>query len=553
MKALLVYPNAPHNLGITDLGIRLASKKSYNPPLGLATIAALLPQHWDLKLVDLTFQEISERDWKERELVLLSGTIVQLRSIFEVIREAKRRGKIVAVGGPGVFHFPQKVLDAGADFVVKGEGEVTVPLFLETLRKGDAGVVIETDQVADLTISPVPRYDLIDRDAYVDMTMQFSRGCPFRCEFCDVTFMFGRAIRTKTPEQMLLELETLHELGWRRQICFVDDNFIGNPARAKAFLNRLIPWMDEHDRPFEFYTFTSVNLGNFPEVMKLMVRAGFNRVLLGIETTDKESLKNVKKFQNVAIDIDESCRRITKAGLQIVALTMFGFDNEQPQRDLRVIDFVKRNNIPEIDTSLLQAVPGTRLWERLEREGRLLPIEFHRISDWNNVTMNFMPTRPMDEIFAEFVNVYQELYNPDAYFERTFAHFQAMDPPPVRPKFRIPSPSELRVFFIMILRHGLLFPWRRTFWKVFIKAIRHLEPGRFEAFVRACITLEHYLALRDSLAQQLKRIHQQGTKEPKGKLSALSLSSEANHTEKYHILRESSHKNPRMSQTSAAL
>mgnify|MGYP005841324055 CR=1 FL=1 len=503
MHVLLIHPDSPRNVGAADKSIHFIGKRAYVPPLGLITVAALLPQDWDMRLVDLTFQEISSEMWNTADLVIISGTILQYRQIMNLIREAKRRNKTVAVGGPGLFHFPEEALKAGADFVVKGEGETTVPLLVEAIRSSRSGVFIESTEPADLTKTPIPRYDLLDISAYVEMTMQFSRGCPFRCEFCDVTLIFGRGIRTKTPKQILNELEALYRAGWRRHVWFIDDNFIGTPVKAKALLRELILWNKLHQTPFEFFTFASVNLAGFPELMELMVKANFTRVYLGIETTDKEPLKLAHKFQNAATDIDAACQKINRAGLQIIALTMVGFDAEKPQRDMRVIDFAEKNNIPEIDATLVYAFPGTALWQRLKQEGRLLNGENLAVTDWKKLRMNFVPTRPVSEIIREYVNIYEKLYEPKSYLNRSYLHLAQMRPPPGNVPFKMPDLFELGVLFKTFLRWGFFSKTRFQFWTLILKLLINFNRTRFTLFIRSCVVLERYLDMKRDLWSQL--------------------------------------------------
>jgi len=504
LNVLLVNPDSPRNVGTEDKSIQFIGKKAYVPPLGLITVAALLPQEWDLKLVDLTFQTVEPADWDNADLVIVSGTILQLAAILEIVRECKRRGKPVAAGGPGVFHFPQDVLNAGADFVVRGEAELTVPRLLEGLERKESGIIIESGGVADLTQTPAPRYDLLDLDAYVEMSMQFSRGCPFRCEFCDVTLIFGRGIRTKTSRQILDELDVLYSLGWRHHVWFIDDNFVGSPIKARQVLDEMIAWNKAHRTPFEFFTFASVNLAGFPDVMDLLVRANFTRVYLGIETTDKEALKIAQKFQNASVDIKEACRKINRAGLQIIALTMVGFDGEEPGRDQRVIDFANRLNIPEVDTTLVYAFPGTALWNRLKNEGRLLNGDTFEITDWKKLKMNFVPTRPESEILAEYVNVYDTLYEPSAYLERSYKHIAQMDRHPAPTPFKPPSLFELKVMLKTTLKWGIVQPTRWLFWKCIFKLLLRFNRERFALFIRSAAVLERYLFMRSELVEQIR-------------------------------------------------
>ncbi len=506
MRVLLIHPDSPRNVGASDKSIHFIGKKAYVPPLGLITVAALLPQTWEMRLVDLTFQRISAETWDFADLVIISGTILQYTQIIELIKEAKKHNKKVAVGGPGVFHFPDDALRAGADFVVKGEAEITITPLVKALEEGKSGILIEASAPADITQTPIPRYDLLDMSAYVEMTMQFSRGCPFRCEFCDVTLIFGRAIRTKTSQQILNELDALYRAGWRKHVWFIDDNFIGTPIKAKALLREMIHWNELHHTPFEFFTFASVNLAGFPDLMELMVKANFTRVYLGIETTDKESLKVAQKFQNAATDIDAACQKINRAGLQIIALTMVGFDAEAPGRDRRVIEFAEKNNIPEIDATLVYAFPGTSLWKRLKEEGRLLNSDKLEVTDWKKLRMNFVPTRPVSEIIREYVNIYEKLYEPTSYLNRSYLHLIQMGPPPDNIPFKIPDLFEIAVLFKTSLRWGLFYKTRLQFWRLVGNLLLNFNRTRFALFMRSCVVLERYLDMKKDLWKQLGEI-----------------------------------------------
>ncbi len=505
MNVLLVYPKSPRKLSIghEDRIIRLASKGAYSPPLGLLTVAALLPQDWNLRLVDLTFQTITKEDWNWCEAVFTTGTLPQFTKIIEVIRESKKRGKIVAVGGAAAFHFPEEFLKAHSDFVVIGEGEVAIGVLIEKIENRQFGSIIESAGHAELSNSPVPRFDLLDIKAYVDMSIQTSRGCPFHCEFCDATLIFGKEVRTKDPAQVLKELQKLYDLGWRREIYIVDDNFIGNPGKAKRLLEAMIQWMDDHGGPFEFFTHASINLSRFPVLMDMMVRAGFVSVYIGIESTDKEALKIARKLQNSATDLDEACRRINEAGLQIVAGTMIGMDGESAGRDRSLIEFVDRNNIPVVEISLVYAYPGTALWRRLKQEQRLLYSDVDDLLQSNNLLMNFVPTRPADDIEAEFLNIMAALYDSYAFLDRAFNHFIAMRPSPVRSNPKMLELGEMKILVITLIRWGLLRNTRTKFWRLLVKACIRMDMRRLFLFIRSCIALEHYIDLQRELRQML--------------------------------------------------
>ncbi|MBI5572279.1 MAG: B12-binding domain-containing radical SAM protein [Desulfomonile tiedjei] len=503
MKALLVSPRHPQTFWSFNSVLKMLGKKGLLPPLGLMTLAALLPKEWSLTICDMTVRDISEEEWRECDLVMISGLVSQHTGMVEAVREAKRRDKTVVVGGPWAFHMPEIFLDAGADIVVRGEGEVVMPQVLQALENGASGVFIEADRMADMETSPTPRYDLIDMDAYVDMPLQFSRGCPFQCDFCDVTLMLGRKVRTKSPEQIMRELQVLYDMGWRRAVFFVDDNLIGSIAKAKELLRKLIPWMEERGYPFAFYTQASVNLAADDELLELITRAGFYRVFLGIETPDKESLELVSKHQNVGVDLDEVCEKINRAGLQIIAGCIIGFDNERPGADQRLIDFAQRNHIPEMFATLLQASPGTTLFNRLQKENRLVDMAMTDNLGSQTALLNFIPTRPTSQIAEEFLRLYDVLYDPGTYLERCFSHFARMRPWPFR-KARTPIKfSEFRAVAITLIRQGVLDSSRWTFWKYLYRAWRTF-PDRLPNFVASCITAEHYYRYRHTIRKEIE-------------------------------------------------
>lgn len=506
MKTLLVNPAFPKTYWSLDRVKKMLHKGSIHPPLGLLTLAALLPDDWELKLIDLSFQRISDSDWRGCDLVLVTGMMVQHPGIIQTVQEAAMREKRVVVGGPWAYHFPEDALRAGADVVVRGEGETTVPRLVESLRQGCTGLIIEADKMADLAQSPPPRYDLIDPGRYTDMSIQFSRGCPFACEFCDVTLMLGKKVRTKTPEQVMEELESLYHMGWRRAVFFVDDNFLGNPSKTRALLEELIPWMEARRYPFDFYTQASMDLARHEDLMDLMLRAGFYSVFLGVETTDKESLRRSGKIQNLAIDLEEACEKINRGGLQIIAGCILGFDHERPGADQRLIDFAARRHIPEMFITLLQAGPGTALWKRLQGEGRLLPMDEESLQDFSNQTglCNFVTTRPLSEIVDEFIHLYDVLYDPVFFLKRAFNHFARMAPPKIKKPFRPPSRYEIRALLLTFFRQGVLKPYRFMFWSYVFKALLRF-PERMPAFISTCIKGEHFFEYRKTIAMKLRR------------------------------------------------
>ncbi len=503
MNGLLISPAYPQTFWSFDRVLNMLGKQALLPPLGLITVAALLPDNWHLRLADLAVRDFREEDWEGVDVVLITGMVNQHDGIMACIREAKRRGKRVVVGGPMIFHGTDEAFEAGADIIVQGELEGIVDELVDAVESEASGVTLRVGERPDLSRSPNPRWDLLELDAYVDMPIQFSRGCPFRCEFCDITLMFGRAMRTKSPDRILAELQSLYDLGWRRAVFFVDDNFIGNQVRAKKLLKRLIPWMEERGHPFDFYTQASVNLASEPELMDLMVRAGFWRVFLGIETPDKDSLEKAGKHQNTLVDLDVACGRINEAGFQIIAGCIIGMDEEPDGMDEVLIDFAVRNDIPEMFMTLLHAVPGTDLWKRLGKEGRLRPSAFtDRFGSQTGVT-NFVPSRPLGRIVREFVRSYDALYDSGAYLDRTYNHFRKMGRVPFKKGFSAPKPSEIRAVLITLFRQGVLYKSRWKFWKYFFSSLVRF-PDRSRQYLASCVTGEHYFEFRHTVKRELE-------------------------------------------------
>src|SRR6476469_1534010 len=325
MRILLVYPVFPKTFWSYEKILELVNRKVLLPPLGLVTVAAILPQEWEFKLVDRNIRAVTDAEWEWADIVILSAMIVQKDDLLDQIREAKRRGKKVACGGPYPTSVPEEAQKAGIDYLILDEGEITLPMFVEAVQRGDTeGIFRSGGEKPDVTTTPVPRFDLLEFDAYDAISVQFSRGCPFQCEFCDIIVLYGRKPRTKAPDQLLKELDCLYELGWRRGIFMVDDNFIGNKRNVKLFLKELKVWQAEHQYPFSFNTEASVDLAEDQELMDLMVECNFNAVFLGIDTPDEESLQMTKKFQNNRSSLMDSVQTITKAGLRVMAGFIIG-------------------------------------------------------------------------------------------------------------------------------------------------------------------------------------------------------------------------------------
>ncbi|PSB24843.1 B12-binding domain-containing radical SAM protein [Stenomitos frigidus] len=502
MRVLLLYPLFPKSFWSFDKALELVGRKVSLPPLSLTTVAAILPQTWEFRLADRNVRYESDADWYWADLVIISGMIVQKPDMLYLIESAKRRGKPVAVGGPYVTSVPEAAQGAGADFLVLDEGEITLPMLVEALERGETSGVFRADgEKPAVTDTPVPRFDLLELDAYGDMSVQFSRGCPFQCEFCDIIVLYGRKPRTKTPAQLLAELQALYDLGWRRSIFVVDDNFIGNKRNVKLMLKELAPWMAAHGFPFTLSTEASVDLAQDQELLDLMIAANFTAVFLGIETPDTDSLALTQKFQNTRNSLVEAVETINRTGLRVMAGFIIGFDGEKPGAGDRIIDFVEATAIPQALFSMLQALPNTALWHRLEKEGRLRAGDGEANIHQTTLT-NFVPTRPLEEIAQEYVRCFWELYEPDRYLARVYRHFLAMQPSPNKKKFKLPGLTDIRAMVTICWRQGIQRSTRVQFWQQFFAILRQ-NPGVFKHYLTNCALLEHFIDYREIVRDEI--------------------------------------------------
>ncbi|HEY9849996.1 MAG TPA: DUF4070 domain-containing protein [Leptolyngbyaceae cyanobacterium] len=501
MRILLVYPLFPKTFWSYEKILELVDRKVLLPPLGLVTVAAILPQTWEFKLVDRNIRSVTEEEWAWADMVIISAMIVQKPDFIAQIQAAKKHGKLVAVGGPYPTSVPEEATAAGADYLILDEGEITLPMFVEAVERGEkAGIFRSNGEKPDVSQTPIPRFDLLEFDAYDSMSIQFSRGCPFQCEFCDIIVLYGRKPRTKTPQQLLAELDYLYELGWRRGVFMVDDNFIGNKRNVKLLLKELKVWQKERGYPFQFNTEASVDLAQDPELMDLMVECYFNAVFIGIETPDEDSLELTKKFQNVRSSLSEAVQTITKAGLRPMAGFIIGFDGEKSGSGSRIVRFAEETAIPTTTFAMLQALPNTALWHRLEKEGRL------RKKDGNinqTTLMNFIPTRPLEEIAQEYVEAFWELYDAERFLDRTYRCFLMLGAPKVKAKFKLPSWVDLRALLIVIWRQGVKRNTRWKFWHHLFSIMKR-NPGVWEHYITVCAHNEHFLEYRQIVRNEIE-------------------------------------------------
>ena len=445
-------------------------------PLGLITVAAMLPQDWDIQLFDRNVEDWDSSVLEWADFVLIGGMMPQQRDAMELIHEAKTRGKTVIVGGPDATNSPH--LYSEADHLVLGEAEVTLPLFLADHKAGSAKKIYrEAQRKADVTTSPCPRFDLIKFDRYLHVGVQWCRGCPFNCEFCDIIELFGRVPRAKTTGQMLRELQVLHDLGYRGHVDLVDDNFIGNKKLVKEFLPHLKAWSEKHCWPFEFTTEASLNLADDEVLLQLMQDVGFFAIFVGIESPDEATLIATQKRQNTRRSIVESVRKIYNFGIYVNAGYIIGFDTDHQSAASGIINCIRETSIPLNMVGLLYALPTTQLSRRLEREGRLhegYEIAPEGVGDQCTAGINFDPLRPKIDILRDLLQVIETVYSPKEFFGRVEELGALLDSS--QRKFRPGLQQwfgEFRAFLRMSAQLGTATETRRHFWRVLLHALWH--------------------------------------------------------------------------------
>jgi len=413
MKVLLLYPEFPDTFWSFKHVLKFIRKRAALPPLGLLTVAAMLPEEWGKRLVDVNVRPLREKDLAWADVVLISAMIAQRDSTVQLIARCRAAGKTIVAGGPLFTVEHEQFPDV--DHFVLNEAEVTLPGFLNDFTLGRAHRVYTSKELPDLGQTPAPLWELADLKRYASMSVQYSRGCPFDCDFCSVTAMFGHRPRVKTPAQILAELDGLWQLGWRGAVFFVDDNLIGNKRLLREeLLPALIHWR-AGKRGFAFYTEASINLADDAELMKLMVAAGFDQVFIGIETPDAASLDECNKHQNQSRDLIADVKRIQHAGLQVQGGFIVGFDSDLPTIFQRQSDFIQKSGIVTAMVGLLQAVPGTKLYERMRLQGRLIG---ETTGDNVDGTTNFISKMNRETLRDGYISLMEYLYAPGPYYRR---------------------------------------------------------------------------------------------------------------------------------------
>ncbi len=516
MHVLLINPSVPYSVWTFSETLELMGKKAFVAPLGIITVAALLPEEWELRLADNRFQPITDDLWDWADMIMISSMLVQRPATLRVVEGARARGKRVVVGGPYPTVSPDELIGAGADFVGRVEAETVIGQFLEMHDKDDAPTVLQTNARPDMAASPIPRFDLREMDACVAMAVQTSRGCPFNCEFCDVASLYGRELRHKNHGQVIMELDLLYSYRWRGSVLVSDDNFIAGRKHARDLLDELVPWMESHGRPFDFWSQASIDLGQAPELMDKMAQAGFSHLVMGLETPDTEVLAFSRKHQNITNPLVEWVNNINVSGITVVSTLVIGFDNETGSAGGKICDLVERTNIPIPVVNKREALPGTDLWRRLKREKRL--IETHPSGDFVRGGMNFVPSRPAAEVLEDQARTIDRLYEPSAYLTRAYRYYAAMRPA------RLASPSQMGgrvawggvfskrsfrkiasdlVVLVRLARRYGAAPYRWQALK-YVAAIALRKPSRLPDYIQALASGENLYALREVVLEDLR-------------------------------------------------
>ena len=425
MKILLVYPRYPNTFWSFHHAVRVSSKRAAFPPLGLLTVGSMLPREWGKKLIDMNVSNLTDSDILWADYVFISAMVVQRESVKDVVQKCKRLGTKMVAGGP-LFTCESEEFEV-IDHLVLDEAEITLPLFLENLSSGNTRHIYTSQERPDITKTPIPMWPLIDMKKYTAMSVQYSRGCPFDCDFCNIAVLNGRNVRTKSRDQIMGELDALHNRGWRSDVFIVDDNFIGKKRKLKEeILPAMVDWQQSRKYPFSLSTQVSINLADDEELVRLLVTAGFNRVFIGIESSNEESLVECNKRQNEHRDIVASVKKLQNNGLQVQAGFILGFDSDPVSIFKSQIKLVKQSGIVMAMVGLLNAPRGTRLYQRMADEKRLT--EEKATGDNTDCSMNFVPKMDRATLVSGYKEVLTNLYSPKQYYYRIKMFFKEYRP-----------------------------------------------------------------------------------------------------------------------------
>ncbi|MCP2520179.1 B12-binding domain-containing radical SAM protein [SCandidatus Aminicenantes bacterium Aminicenantia_JdfR_composite] len=459
MKILLIYPKYPETFWSFKYALKFISKKASFPPLGLLTVASMLPKEWEKRLIDMNISPLTEKDIDWADYVFISAMAIQKNSVKEIIKKCKKCGAKIVAGGPLFTMDYEEFHDI--DYLVLNEAENTLFPFLNDLEKGSARHIYISNEWPDIRKTPLPDWTLIDMKKYASMSIQYSRGCPYNCEFCDIPVLNGRAPRTKDKDQVIAELNAIYKHGWRGGVFFVDDNFIGNRKKLKKeILPSIIEWMKRYKFPFSFFTEASINISDDDELMHLMVEAGFDKVFIGIETPNEESLTECNKFQNKSRDLLYCVKKIQNQGLEVQGGFIVGFDNDPPSIFERQINFIQKSGIVTAMVGLLNAPKGTRLYQRLKKENRLLT----EISgDNTDFSLNFVPKMDYETLIEGYKKILHTIYSPRYFYYRVITLLKQYKPRKRKANFKF---HHIKAFLKSVWLLGIREKERLHYWKL---------------------------------------------------------------------------------------
>jgi radical SAM superfamily enzyme YgiQ (UPF0313 family) len=490
MKVLLINPEFPDTYWSFRHALPFEGKRCAFPPLGLLTVSALLPPAWERRLVDLNVRKLRSSDIEWADIVMATAMLVQKDSLKQVVQRCKAKGKRVVIGGPYITTTIEELPEV--DHIFLGEAEATIPQFVEDLARGEAKPSYKAAERPQLSTTPLPHFHLADLKRYSAMSVQYSRGCPFSCEFCDIIEIYGRVPRTKSNQQMLAELDALRDLGWRGTVFIVDDNFIGNKKNVRQLMPELADWQKRNDYPFTLLTEASINLADDDQLLDGMREAGFNRVFLGIETPVEASLKEAQKSQNRGNLLD-SVKKIQSYGMEVMAGFIVGFDNDPEDIFERQIDFIRKSAIPLAMVGLLNALPDTQLWKRLEREGRLLG---EASGNNTNCSLNFVTKMDPSRLIEGYQSIMRTIYSSSEYYQRVRDSLKRT-PHGAGDGKNYDLIQSVVAFARIALKLGVLDGERREFWRFFGHALaKHRD--RFAESLRLAAMGYHFRKLNDA-------------------------------------------------------
>lgn len=490
MKVLMVNPEFPDTYWSFRHALPFERKRCAFPPLGLLTVSALLPKSWQRRLIDLNVRSLKSSEIAWADIVFVTGMLVQKESLHDVVRRCKAQGKRVVLGGPYVTTTIEDLPQA--DHIFVGEAETTLPQFIEDLERGEAKRTYQASERPPLSTTPVADFHLADLKRYSAMSVQYSRGCPFNCEFCDIIEIYGRVPRTKSNQQMIAELDALLRLGWRGTLFIVDDNFIGNKKNVRRLLPELAAWQKRNGYPFSLLTEASVNLADDDELLENMRQAGFHKVFLGIETPVEESLKEAQKSQNRGNLLD-SVGKIQSYGMEVMAGFIVGFDNDPEDVFERQINFIRESAIPLAMVGLLTALPDTQLWRRLEREGRLLG---ESSGNNTNCSLNFVPKMDPTRLIEGYQSIMRTIYSSREYYARALDSLKRTRQDISDPN-RFDLLSSLAAFTRIMVKLGVLDRERKEFWRFLAQAVAKHRDG-FANAMRLAAMGYHFRKLNEA-------------------------------------------------------